>query len=111
MTGLRTRIWLGGAVIALLAAGAAQAAGKDGGHADPFAPILLELAVVVLAAGAVGINIVLTGRGLPVHDPSLPNVLLAIGCAVGARECARLVAIAHPTQARVALKERQELSG
>ena len=50
MTGLRTRIWLGGAVIALLAAGAAQAAGKDGGHADPFAPILLELAVVVLAA-------------------------------------------------------------
>ena len=44
------RIWLGGAVIALLAAGAAQAAGKDGGHADPFAPILLELAVVVLAA-------------------------------------------------------------
>src|SRR6266481_7822937 len=50
VTGLRMRIWLGGAVIALLAAGAAQAAGKDGGHADPFAPILLELAVVVLAA-------------------------------------------------------------
>ncbi len=53
MTGLRTRIWLGGAVIALLAAGAAHAAGNEGGHADPFAPILLELAVVVLAA-AVG---------------------------------------------------------
>src|SRR5712691_8604059 len=53
VTGLRTRIWLGGAVIALLAAGAAQAAGSEGGHADPFAPILLELAVVVLAA-AVG---------------------------------------------------------
>jgi len=53
VTGLRTRIWLGGAVIALLAAGAAHAAGNEGGHADPFAPILLELAVVVLAA-AVG---------------------------------------------------------
>ena len=50
MTGGRTRIWLGGAVLALLATGAAQAAASEGGHADPFAPILLELAVVVLAA-------------------------------------------------------------
>src|SRR6266478_4272351 len=50
VTGLRMRIWLGGAVIALLAAGAAQAAGSEGGHADPFAPVLLELAMVVLAA-------------------------------------------------------------
>jgi hypothetical protein len=41
VTGLRPRIWLGGAVIALLAADAAQAAGNEGGHADPFAPILL----------------------------------------------------------------------
>jgi Kef-type K+ transport system membrane component KefB len=53
VTGLRTRIWLGGAALALLATGAAQAGGGEGGHADPFAPILLELAVVVLAA-AVG---------------------------------------------------------
>ena len=53
MTGVRTRIWLGGAIVGLLAVGAAHAAGSEGGHADPFAPILLELAVVVLAA-AVG---------------------------------------------------------
>src|SRR5215470_6930500 len=53
VTGLRARICFGGAALALLATGAAQAAGGEGGHADPFAPILLELAVVVLAA-AVG---------------------------------------------------------
>ena len=46
----RRSIWLSGVVLALLATGAAQAAGGEGGHADPFAPILLELAVVVLAA-------------------------------------------------------------
>src|SRR5262245_34664736 len=45
---------------------------------------------------AAGMNIVLQGWALSVHDPSLPDVLLAVGCAVGAREGARLVAIAHP---------------
>ena len=49
MTGGRWRVWLSGAILALLATGAAHAAGSEGGHADPFAPILLELAVVVLA--------------------------------------------------------------
>ena len=49
----RRAVWLSGALLALLATGAAHAAGAEGGHADPFAPILLELAVVVLAA-AVG---------------------------------------------------------
>src|SRR5207247_1619657 len=39
--------------VAMLATGAAHAATAESGHADPFAPILLELAVVVLAA-AVG---------------------------------------------------------
>jgi Kef-type K+ transport system membrane component KefB len=51
--GGRRSAWLSGALLALLATGAAHAAGAEGGHADPFAPILLELAVVVLAA-AVG---------------------------------------------------------
>src|SRR5262249_20204828 len=59
---------------------------------------------------AAGLNIVLKSRSLPVHDPSLPDVLLTIGCAVSARESARLVAIAHPAQSRIALKERQELA-
>ncbi len=76
MTGLRTRIWLGGAVIALLAAGAAQAAGSEGGHADPFAPILLELAIVVLAA-AVGRR----AAGL-VGQPAVLGELV-IGVAIG----------------------------
>jgi Kef-type K+ transport system membrane component KefB len=49
----RWPIWLGGAGLALVSHGLAQAAGGEGGHADPFAPFLLELAVVVLAA-AVG---------------------------------------------------------
>src|SRR6266481_805239 len=76
VTGLRTRIWLGGAVIALLAAGAAQAAGSEGGHADPFAPILLELAIVVLAA-AVGRR----AAGL-VGQPAVLGELV-IGVAIG----------------------------
>src|SRR5262249_59900160 len=42
-----------GPALVLGARGLAQAAGGEGGHADPFAPFLLELAVVVLAA-AVG---------------------------------------------------------
>ena len=50
MIGGRRPAWLSGAVLAVLATGAAHAAGSEGGHADPFAPILLELAVVVLAA-------------------------------------------------------------
>ena len=50
MIGGRSLVWLSGAILALLATGAAHAAGAEGGHADPFAPILLELAVVVLAA-------------------------------------------------------------
>jgi Kef-type K+ transport system membrane component KefB len=37
-------------VIVLIATGAAHAAGDQSGHADPFAPVLLELAVVGLAA-------------------------------------------------------------
>ena len=53
MTGGRWVVWAGGAALAVLATGAAHAAGAEGGHADPFAPVLLELAVVVLAA-AVG---------------------------------------------------------
>jgi Kef-type K+ transport system membrane component KefB len=48
--GGRRAAWLSGALLALLATGAAHAASAEGGHADPFAPILLELAVVVLAA-------------------------------------------------------------
>jgi hypothetical protein len=40
VTGARLRAWLGGAVMTLPAAGAAHAAGGEGGHADPFAPIL-----------------------------------------------------------------------
>jgi len=48
--GGRRAIWLSGAVLAFLAAGAAHAAAAEGGHADPFAPVLLELAMVVLAA-------------------------------------------------------------
>jgi Kef-type K+ transport system membrane component KefB len=48
--GGRRTVWLSGVILALLATGAAHAAGSEGGHADPFAPILLELAVVVLAA-------------------------------------------------------------
>jgi Kef-type K+ transport system membrane component KefB len=76
VTGLHTRIWLGGAVIALLAAGVAQAAGNEGGHADPFAPILLELAVVVLAA-AVGRR----AAGL-VGQPAVLGELV-IGVAIG----------------------------
>ncbi|HEV2056506.1 MAG TPA: cation:proton antiporter [Methylomirabilota bacterium] len=48
--GCRRSVWVTGAVLALLATGAAHAASGEGGHADPFAPILLELAVVVLAA-------------------------------------------------------------
>jgi len=50
VTGGRRAAWLWGAVLALGATGTAQAAGAAAGHADPFAPILLELAVVVLAA-------------------------------------------------------------
>ncbi|HEX9408207.1 MAG TPA: cation:proton antiporter [Methylomirabilota bacterium] len=50
MIGGRRAIWLSGAVLAFLAAGAAHAAAAEGGHADPFAPVLLELAMVVLAA-------------------------------------------------------------
>jgi Na+:H+ antiporter len=50
MIGGRRAVWLSGGVLALLATGAAHAAGPEGGHADPFAPVLLELAVVVLAA-------------------------------------------------------------
>ena len=50
MTGGRWLLWLTGAVLALLATGVAHAAGSAGDHADPFAPILLELAIVVLAA-------------------------------------------------------------
>ena len=50
MIGGRYVAWLSGAVLALLATGAAHAAGSEGGHADPFAPILLALAVIVLAA-------------------------------------------------------------
>ena len=53
VTGGRWLLWLTGATVAMLATGAAHAATAEGGHADPFAPILLELAVVVLAA-AVG---------------------------------------------------------
>ena len=50
MTGGRRAVWLSGAVLACLATGAAHAAAAEGGHADPFAPVLLELAMVVLAA-------------------------------------------------------------
>ena len=53
MTLRRRSIWIGGAAIALLSGSVAQAAGGEGSHGDPFAPILLELAVIVLAA-AVG---------------------------------------------------------
>lgn len=49
----RPVVWTGGAAIALLSGGVAQAAGGEGVHGDPFAPVLLELAIVVLAA-AVG---------------------------------------------------------
>jgi len=49
----RRSIWIGGAAIALLSGSVAQAAGGEGSHGDPFAPILLELAIIVLAA-AVG---------------------------------------------------------
>ena len=76
MTGLRTRIWLGGATIGALAVGVAQAAGSEGGHADPFAPILLELAIVVLAA-AVGRR----AAGL-VGQPAVLGELV-IGVAIG----------------------------
>jgi len=48
--GGRRAISLTGAVLAFLATGAAHAAAAEGGHADPFAPVLLELAMVVLAA-------------------------------------------------------------
>ena len=50
MIGGRRAISLTGAVLAFLATGAAHAAAAEGGHADPFAPVLLELAMVVLAA-------------------------------------------------------------
>jgi len=50
VTGGRRAVWLSGAVLACLATGAAHAAAAEGGHADPFAPVLLELAMVVLAA-------------------------------------------------------------
>jgi Kef-type K+ transport system membrane component KefB len=50
MIGGRCPLWLIGAALATLAVGVAHAAGGEGGHADPFAPILLELAMVVLAA-------------------------------------------------------------
>jgi Kef-type K+ transport system membrane component KefB len=53
VTGGRWLLWLTGAALAMLATGAAHAAASEGGHADPFAPVLLELAMVVLAA-AVG---------------------------------------------------------
>jgi Kef-type K+ transport system membrane component KefB len=46
----RRALWLTGAAFVPLAAKAAHAAGAEGGHADPFAPILLVLAVVVLSA-------------------------------------------------------------
>jgi len=50
VTGGRRAVWLSGAALACLATGAAHAAAAEGGHADPFAPVLLELAMVVLAA-------------------------------------------------------------
>ncbi len=50
MTGGRRAVWLSGAALACLATGAAHAAAAEGTHADPFAPVLLELAMVVLAA-------------------------------------------------------------
>jgi Kef-type K+ transport system membrane component KefB len=53
MTRGRWPFWLGGAGLVLLSCGIAHAAGGGADHADPFASILLELAVVVLAA-AVG---------------------------------------------------------
>ena len=77
-----------------------------------FNPSLSSMVImIVFTIIAVGLNIVLEGRGLPAYDPSLPYVLLPIGCTVGAREGSGLVAVAHPTQARIAFQERQELSG
>jgi Kef-type K+ transport system membrane component KefB len=76
MSGRRWAFWLGGAVVGLLATGAARAAGNESGHADPFAPILLELATVVLAA-AVGRR----AAGL-VGQPAVLGELL-IGVVIG----------------------------
>jgi Kef-type K+ transport system membrane component KefB len=74
--GGRRAVWLSGAVLALLATGAAHAAGAEGGHADPFAPVLLELAMVVLAA-AIGRR----GAGL-VGQPAVLGELV-IGVVIG----------------------------
>ena len=41
MTGGRRTAWLSGVILALLATGAAHAAGSEGGHADPFAPTMM----------------------------------------------------------------------
>ena len=76
MIGGRRTVWLSGAVLALLATGAAHAAGAEGGHADPFAPVLLELAMVVLAA-AIGRR----GAGL-VGQPAVLGELV-IGVVIG----------------------------
>ncbi len=74
--GGRRAVWLSSAVLALLATGAAHAAGAEGGHADPFAPVLLELAMVVLAA-AIGRR----GAGL-VGQPAVLGELV-IGVVIG----------------------------
>ncbi len=74
--GGRRAVWLSSAVLALLATGAAHAAGVEGGHADPFAPVLLELAMVVLAA-AIGRR----GAGL-VGQPAVLGELV-IGVVIG----------------------------
>ena len=58
---------------------------------------------------AVRLNQILDRRGRAVHDSGLSDPLLAV-CAVGPRKSAGLVAIAHPTQSRIALEEREELS-
>jgi Kef-type K+ transport system membrane component KefB len=73
----RRSVWVSGAVLALLATGAAHAAAGEGGHADPFAPILLELAVVVLAA-AIGRR----AAGL-VGQPAVLGELLTLAFLMG----------------------------
>ena len=59
--------------------------------------------------GTVRPDLIFDGRRLAVHNSSLSYALLAVG-AERACKAARLVAIAHPAQARVTLKEGKEFA-